>query len=377
METDCTGCYNRMIPNTHLMNAQTMGASRNSCIALGKVWKNLKHHTQTGHGTSNEYYPKLESTYQGGAGQGSAYATLCTPDPLTISSNNTACYFDDLSVVFTPSQSETTQQNTTRITQSLSDMMERTGQKYEKLFHVAVGDLNLPKGHCYILARHWNTDGTSAANTIAQTSIDTKLTHDRNTTRVNIPPKETMEPCKTLGCHTAPDGSHKGQFKSPMTKEIHFGAAARHRGTTKQRSLHETQSLLLHRNHIPPRSLQHNPQRPTNHRKKIHQGRETTNGLSKYHQQLHDTRIKRLPRRRPPIHHSHQRSPPPTYALRTHTRKRHHIEHPPCHHGLTTNTIPPHQTHLPLPKSIQLMVRKRMDTTLLGNPTRPQHPIPQ
>jgi hypothetical protein len=37
METDCTGCYDRMIPNTLLMNAQTMGASRNICIALGKV----------------------------------------------------------------------------------------------------------------------------------------------------------------------------------------------------------------------------------------------------------------------------------------------------------------------------------------------------
>jgi hypothetical protein len=55
METDCTGCYDRMIPNTLLMNAQTMGASRNSCIALGKVCKSLKHHVQTGHGTSNEY----------------------------------------------------------------------------------------------------------------------------------------------------------------------------------------------------------------------------------------------------------------------------------------------------------------------------------
>jgi hypothetical protein len=37
METDCTGCYDRMIPNTLLIDAQTMGASRNSCIALGKV----------------------------------------------------------------------------------------------------------------------------------------------------------------------------------------------------------------------------------------------------------------------------------------------------------------------------------------------------
>jgi hypothetical protein len=66
-----------MVPKALLVNAKTMGASRNSCITLGKVWKNLKHHVQTGHGTSNDYYPKDETTYQGGAGQGSAYATLC------------------------------------------------------------------------------------------------------------------------------------------------------------------------------------------------------------------------------------------------------------------------------------------------------------
>jgi hypothetical protein len=254
METDCTGCYDRMIPNTLLMNAQTMGASRNSCIALGKVWKNLKHHVQTGHGTSNEYYPKLESTYQGGAGQGSAYATLCWkgisyqiyglldkmdkatlthPITLTISSSNTTGSVDDLSMIFTPRETETTQQNTARITQSLSDMMERTGQKYENLLHVAGGDLNLPKVHCYILTWHWNTNEKASTSTIAQTPIDTKMTHGRNTTKVNIPRKESTDSCKTLGCHTAPEGSHKGQFNALMKKSIAFGAAARHRGTTK------------------------------------------------------------------------------------------------------------------------------------------------
>jgi hypothetical protein len=122
METDCTGCYDRMIPNTLLMNAQTMGASKNSCIALGKVWKNLKHHVQTGHKTSDHYYPKNDSTYQGGAGQGSAYATLCWKGisyqiyglldkmdkatlthqtTLMISTSSTAGYVDGLSMIFT------------------------------------------------------------------------------------------------------------------------------------------------------------------------------------------------------------------------------------------------------------------------------------
>jgi hypothetical protein len=37
METDCTGCYDRMIPNTLLMNAQNQGASKNLCKALGMM----------------------------------------------------------------------------------------------------------------------------------------------------------------------------------------------------------------------------------------------------------------------------------------------------------------------------------------------------
>jgi hypothetical protein len=37
METDCTGFYDRIIPNTLLMKTHTMRASKNSCIALGKV----------------------------------------------------------------------------------------------------------------------------------------------------------------------------------------------------------------------------------------------------------------------------------------------------------------------------------------------------
>jgi hypothetical protein len=136
-------------------------------------------------------------------------------------------------MIFTHNQKETTHQNTTRITQSLSAMMERTGQKYEKLLHIAGGDLNLPKGHCYILTWHWNLKGIAYMSSISQTHIDTHMTHGRDTTKVKIPRKETSESCKTLGCYSTPNGSNKGQYDALMAKAIGFGADARHRGTSK------------------------------------------------------------------------------------------------------------------------------------------------
>jgi hypothetical protein len=86
-------------------------------------------------------------------------------------------------MIFTHNQKETSHQNTARITQSLSNMMERTGQKYEKLLHVAGGDLNLPKGHCYILTWHWDKKGIPSMNTISNTPIDMNMTHSRDETK--------------------------------------------------------------------------------------------------------------------------------------------------------------------------------------------------
>jgi hypothetical protein len=216
---------------------------------------------------------------------------------------------DDLSMIFTHDKKETTHQNTNRITQSLSDMMERTGLKYKKLLHVAGGYLNLPKEHCYILIWKWDNRGISTMNKISDTPKNTNMTHGRDTTKVKIPSKETMEPFKTLGSHSAPSGSllhvaggylnlpkehcyiliwkwdnrgistmnkiadtpkntnmthgrdttkvkipskettepfktlgshsapsgsNKGQYDALLTKAIGFGAAARHRGTKKK-----------------------------------------------------------------------------------------------------------------------------------------------
>jgi hypothetical protein len=254
METDCTGCYDRMIPNTLLMNAHNQGASENSCKALGMVWSKLRHHVQTGQGVSKDYYPKDPNKYQGGAGQGSVYATLCWkgvtyqiyglldkqnqstlthPITLKLSIANSEGFVDDLSMLITYNHEETHDQNAKRISQTMTTMMERTTQKYEKLLFVAGGDLNLAKGHCYILTWKWDPKGTATMNTIEKTPAKIYLTHGRDKTRIIIPRKETNESCKTLGCHPAPDGGNKGQYKVLMEKAIGYRAAARHRGTNK------------------------------------------------------------------------------------------------------------------------------------------------
>jgi hypothetical protein len=254
METDCTGCYDRMIPNTLLMNAHNQGASENSCKALGMVWIKLRHHVQTCQGISKYYYPKDPNKYQGGSGQGSVYATFCWkgvtyqiyglldkqdqstlahPITLKISITNSEGFVDDLSMLIAYNHEETQDQNANRISQKLVTMMERTTQKYEKLLYVAGGDLNLAKGHCYILTLKWETKGIATMTTIEETPAEIYLTHGRDKTRVKIPRKERNESCKTLGCHPAPDGGHKGQYKVLMEKAIEYGAATRHRGTNK------------------------------------------------------------------------------------------------------------------------------------------------
>jgi hypothetical protein len=115
----------------------------------------------------------------------------------------------------------------------MATMMERTTQKYEKLLFVAGGNLNLAKGHCYILTWKWDPKGTATMNTIEETPAEIYLTHGRDNTRIKILRKETNESCKTLGCHPSPDGGNKGQYEILMKKAIGYGAAARHRGTNK------------------------------------------------------------------------------------------------------------------------------------------------
>jgi hypothetical protein len=136
-------------------------------------------------------------------------------------------------MMITYNHEETHDQNAKRISQTMATMMERTTQKYEKLLFVAGGNLNLAKGHCYILTWKWNPKVTATMNTIEEAPAEIYLTHGRDNTRIKIPQKQTNEACKTLGCHPAPDGGNKGQYEILMKKAIGYGAAVRHRGTNK------------------------------------------------------------------------------------------------------------------------------------------------
>jgi hypothetical protein len=52
MENDETGCFDRIIPNTALINSRKMGAPITACKSLGTVWRNLKHQLKIGKGIS-------------------------------------------------------------------------------------------------------------------------------------------------------------------------------------------------------------------------------------------------------------------------------------------------------------------------------------
>jgi hypothetical protein len=78
METDFSGCYDRIMPSVALINSRKFGASRTACQTLGKVLQGLQHHVNTAAGTRESHYPlEVSSEIHSGAGQGSVYATLC------------------------------------------------------------------------------------------------------------------------------------------------------------------------------------------------------------------------------------------------------------------------------------------------------------
>jgi hypothetical protein len=77
MENDAMGCFDRIIPNTALINSRKMGASITTCKALGTVWRNLKHQLKIGKGILERYYPTDPNTFHAGAGQGSCFMALC------------------------------------------------------------------------------------------------------------------------------------------------------------------------------------------------------------------------------------------------------------------------------------------------------------
>jgi hypothetical protein len=254
MENDATGCFDRIIPNTALINSRKMGASLPACKALGTVWRNLKHQLKIGKGISERHYPTDPNTFHAGAGQGSCFAALCwsavttqiysvleTMDQVTLhhpitlhtTQTNAKGYVDDTSLMVNYNGQESLHHNSQRIGQELASSIQNLGQKAERLLFVSGGALQHPKCHWYLMTWKWDTNGRAHLNPIDATPADMHLTSGRGTEKIKIERKETSEACKSLGCYPAPDGNQTQQYEVLLKKAMAFGAAARHRATTK------------------------------------------------------------------------------------------------------------------------------------------------
>jgi hypothetical protein len=193
--------------------------------------------------------------------------------------------------------------------------MDNTGHTYEKLLHVAGGDLNLPKGHCYIITWNWTIKGVATMNKIAQNPADTCTTHSRGTEIVKIPRKETMDLCKTLSCYSAPIGRNKCRYDALMYKAIDLGAATPR--SLENGCLHKAQCVLLHGHLISPRCLKHSTQRSQINRDEIHEAPKITNGLQEHSKQCNDACPTSLPESGTILNDVHKQTPPQTNALQS------------------------------------------------------------
>jgi hypothetical protein len=68
MDTNATGCFDRIIPVLAEIACQTLEASGTSCKVLREVWQEQQHHVKVGQSVSDEVYPRYTATNQYGAG---------------------------------------------------------------------------------------------------------------------------------------------------------------------------------------------------------------------------------------------------------------------------------------------------------------------
>jgi hypothetical protein len=255
METDYAGCYDRIMPNVALINSQKFGATKSACRTLGKVWQGLQHHVKTANGVSSKHYPiEVSGNIHSGSGQGSVYATLCWEGitqqiisilekeksasvtncfTLQITSRTCNFYVDDKSLMCTHDQNESTTQNVKNIVHTIATRLQTLTQKSERLVFVTGGGLQPSKCLWYAIVWGWNEHGEAYMLPVHQTPAEIWLTVGTTLTPLLIQRKETNETSRTLGCHIAPDANTKTEQQLLMNKALHFGAAARRRGTTK------------------------------------------------------------------------------------------------------------------------------------------------
>jgi hypothetical protein len=126
---------------------------------------------------------------------------------------------------------ESLHHNSQRMGRELASSIQALGQKAERLLFVSGGALQHPKCHWYLMTWKWDPQGRACLNSIIETPADMHLTSGRGTDNINIERKETSK--ESLGCYPAPDGNQTKQYEVLLKKAMAFGAAARHRATTK------------------------------------------------------------------------------------------------------------------------------------------------
>jgi hypothetical protein len=255
METDYAGCYERIMPNVALINSQKLGATKAALRTLGKAWQGLQHHVKTANGVSKKHFPiEVSGNIHSRSGQGSVYATLCwegiTQQIISIlewgkSASVTSCftlqitsitcnfYVNDKRLMFTHDHKESTTQNVKNIVHTITIRLQTLTQKSERLVFLTGGGLQPFTCLWYAIFWGWNEHGEAYMLPVHQTLAEIWLTVGTTLTPILIQRKATNEASGTLGCHIAPDASTKREQELLMNKALHFGAAARRRGTTK------------------------------------------------------------------------------------------------------------------------------------------------
>jgi hypothetical protein len=110
---------------------------------------------------------------------------------------------------------------------------QRRMSKSEHLVFVTGGGLQPSKCLWYATVWGWNEHGEAFMLPAHQTLAEIWLTVGRTLIPLLIQRKEINEASRTLGCHIAPDANTKCEQELLMNKALHFGAAARGRGTIK------------------------------------------------------------------------------------------------------------------------------------------------
>jgi hypothetical protein len=142
-------------------------------------------------------------------------------------------YVVDAGLICTQNANETTSQNVKRIVLDLAKRLQTLTQELEGLVFLTGGALQPPKCLWYAITWGWDDNGIAYMLPIHQTPAEIWITVGATLSPLLIARKETHAATRTLGCYLAPNANTKQETEILTSQALHFGAAARRRGTTK------------------------------------------------------------------------------------------------------------------------------------------------